>query len=1169
MGLFAPCRPPPLAVWSAVPTSTPPRVPLLEEDSGTISHLTFNGTALKDTKGHAWAQAGTVPQNAASASVAPYRPSGGPTSDANYYSLAPNATWIAAGATAIARLWAVGALLNTGKVLMAGGVSSDYFKTCDLYDPATNTVAATGQMAAKRAYSAGVLLSTGKVLVAGGYNGSSLSSCELYDPIAGTWSNTGSMSTQRDVFTLTALSNGNVLAAGGSASAVCEIYDVAAGTWSNTGSLVTARSYHCANLLPNGKVLVVGGVNGTALSSCELYDPGTGTWAATGSLSVIRVEHTTNLLSTGKVLVVGGWDNISTYYSSCELYNPATGLWGATGAMSVARSVHTTSILSNGNVLVIGGYGGTRPVICQIYDVTGGTWSDTGSTAVSHSNHAEAVLPNGSVFIASGYTGAGNTTACELYDPQGLNFAGDWSATVIMDASSDLAGNPNLGSSYSSSKGWFVQGGGSPTAFTFYEGTGQTGIAANGCVSGVNILSFGRSGGNIYCKLNGGTTKTGTSTQGSSSVSWKLGKANFGGRSWAANIYEAHFTTTPFNETAIQNIHTRFFDLVHPSPWVGLPRPTIDVIPRANGDMICTGGVMATKAGTPTTGTSPFGVNGGSGNAPSEVLNGSTDYYTLGLNGNQSGNFSIASLFNQTTLGSTWLFGKDEATTTRQWHLRGTSGNMKFSVYKDAATSSDIQPSALIANQPQALVAAYQYVGDGTSHLRLAMSGVSASEITNSVGPPMAAAAINLEVGASNGGYLWNGRVDRNSIWSGTAFTNAQLARATAAVWTPECSRPAGSALTVTRASVANKIPDATIGTMYSYPANQLSIGTDGADIYGAIKNWCLQSQTIVSGTALTSPWYEWHDAGADAGSFVADAAAAPDGTLTADQVNFGQATNNQADSICQTVTTTAAVWTFSVWMRTVSGTGTVLMVFGPASGGSWPGDFTVTTCNLTTTWTRFTAVHTCSAADQQCNIQNRGVGGTSPATPVYIWGAQVEASPFASPYVATTTLAVTQPATACSMNNPFYGKNPSNWAVGIRATLSDWSVPDGNLHWLYNTGAGANTHNLLVLNSHILFTVYDNDNNYVQITSTGTYSGSGEHSVVGMNSNGTLSIFVDGLPIACNAPTGVGTGLVSVQPATVYLGITSGGSQPLNGSIKKIVCGESANQVIGELNRP
>lgn len=69
-------------------TSPPCKTLICGYDGPAVSHVWFDGTTIRDTKGLAWSMEGTVPQVARSGST----PAGaGPYSDANYYSLAaPN-----------------------------------------------------------------------------------------------------------------------------------------------------------------------------------------------------------------------------------------------------------------------------------------------------------------------------------------------------------------------------------------------------------------------------------------------------------------------------------------------------------------------------------------------------------------------------------------------------------------------------------------------------------------------------------------------------------------------------------------------------------------------------------------------------------------------------------------------------------------------------------------------------------------------------------------------------------------------------------------------------------------------------------------------------------------------------------------------------------------------
>src|ERR1035438_8874987 len=234
------------------------------------------------------------------------------------------AVWITNSPMIKARYGHTVTLLPNGKLLAAGGCSTNfipslnYLSTAELYDPANGTWTVTGSQAAPRVFHTATLLPSGKVLIVGGYgsSGGLLSSAELYDP--------------------------------------------ASGTWTTTGALATAREYHTATLLPNGMVLVVGGetnnqiiLGNNSLASAELYNPATGHWTATGPLKYGRYQHTATLLQNGKVLVAGGTGYSPT--ATAELYDPAAGTWTTTGAMSTARAQHTATLLPDGRVLAGGG----------------------------------------------------------------------------------------------------------------------------------------------------------------------------------------------------------------------------------------------------------------------------------------------------------------------------------------------------------------------------------------------------------------------------------------------------------------------------------------------------------------------------------------------------------------------------------------------------------------------------------------------------------------------------------------------------------------------------------------------------------------------------------------------------------------------------------------------
>ncbi len=370
-------------------------------------------------------------------------------------------TWTPTGSMNVARAAFAATLLQNGKVLVAGGVTTGSIPLAiaELYDPSTGRWSSTGSMDVTRVLPAIVLLQNGKVLVAGGDSslsrgGPHLASAELYDPNTGIWSPTGSMSVARLLNSVTLLPNGKVLAAGalafGTGGAVllpsADLYDPAMGTWSPTGSMNIARSAHTATLLQDGKVLVAGGGGfGASLADSEVYNPSSGTWSPTGAMDAARAFHTATLLRDGKVLVAGGaYDSSSSIgLSSADLYDPDTGSWILTGALNVGRAGQTATLLQNGTILVVGGYTANFAALAsaESYDPHTGRWSPTSPAHIGRIMHTATLLPDGDVLVtggASGYIGSNvaNDTvimgSAELYHGASAAKTGGLSAAPVL-----------------------------------------------------------------------------------------------------------------------------------------------------------------------------------------------------------------------------------------------------------------------------------------------------------------------------------------------------------------------------------------------------------------------------------------------------------------------------------------------------------------------------------------------------------------------------------------------------------------------------------------------------------------------------------------------------------------------------------------------------------------
>ncbi len=312
-------------------------------------------------------------------------------------------------------------LLPDGRVLIAGGMrrNQDFYKSAELYDPATGKFQPTGEMSIGRVGHAAVLLRSGKVLIAGGWIGhGTTDSSELYDPATGKFTVIAKMTTRRARESATLLANGDVLLEGGAdhdgpdgAIASAEIFHADTLRFQPTGSLHYARISHTATLLNDGRVLIVGGGGANLIAEAELYDPKTGAFTATGSLLSPRHKHTAGLMLDGRVLIAGGSDehDWSGTMTSAEIYDPRTGKFTATLPLNDSRfKLPNEAVqLSSGRLLV---GGGSKQV--EIYDPSAGKFLVVpGQISDNWHYMTETKLKDGSVLLAGGYPNNDQATA--------------------------------------------------------------------------------------------------------------------------------------------------------------------------------------------------------------------------------------------------------------------------------------------------------------------------------------------------------------------------------------------------------------------------------------------------------------------------------------------------------------------------------------------------------------------------------------------------------------------------------------------------------------------------------------------------------------------------------------------------------------------------------------
>jgi hypothetical protein len=215
--------------------------------------------------------------------------------------------------------------------------------TTELYDPQTNTWSAGPRMRVPRAGHAAILLPDGRVLLAGGLGWTRLiikipaifRDCDLYDPATNTIAAGPSLGTGRTIFPVTELGGGRWLVSGGLSTIsltqygtptdTAEIYDANANAWTPAaGRMAQARGLHASFPLGGARHLLIGGADNNviqpnALDTTEVYDDATRTFRAGPRLATTRGGFGFLVCPTGQGHVLGGGSGpTSTVVGSTE-----------------------------------------------------------------------------------------------------------------------------------------------------------------------------------------------------------------------------------------------------------------------------------------------------------------------------------------------------------------------------------------------------------------------------------------------------------------------------------------------------------------------------------------------------------------------------------------------------------------------------------------------------------------------------------------------------------------------------------------------------------------------------------------------------------------------------------------------------------------------------------
>lgn len=367
----------------------------------------------------------------------------------------------------------------------------------------------------------------------------------------------------------------------------------------------------------------------------------------------------------------------------------------------------------------------------------------------------------------------------------------------------------------------------------------------------------------------------------------------------------------------------------------GIPSPTIDcaaVGTSASASLQCSGATPTFAGPGQTAAGSPWWYRGDSGVRPSIVLNGSTDYWTLGDVGDTTSDVAACVEFKAASVaGVTFLWGKSD-NATGPWHFYQTSGSLRFWVTRSSGYT-DWGIGTITPGTWYLACAGYHYVADGSSTIRTTLNGIPGTPTDTAVGP-LQDTTHNLAIGAiTNGGYKWSGAIRRAAAWIGpSAPTSAsQLAQLVATQNGLAHDKPAGAVASCSRS-------DSTLCGPFS-DAEQFLLGpgfccihaptysgwASGGAVAGGIEIWGPGANALgYSETFANAAWVK------STGVTASDASAScPMSPLAGTRMSL-VTTDSDADQIAQDAATTPGR---SVWMARATGDSACGVTFADASG--------------------------------------------------------------------------------------------------------------------------------------------------------------------------------------------------------------------------------------------
>lgn len=369
----------------------------------------------------------------------------------------------------------------------------------------------------------------------------------------------------------------------------------------------------------------------------------------------------------------------------------------------------------------------------------------------------------------------------------------------------------------------------------------------------------------------------------------------------------------------------------------GIPSPTIDcaaVGTSSAAALQCSGATPSFAGPGQVAAGSPWWHRNDTAVLPSIVLNGSTDYWTLGNQPTCGDKQTILFEFTPTTIsGAEYLFGIDDRATKRDFALYRNAGALVPTWFKSGGYTEQAV-TGIIAGSAFVFAASYDASGgDGAGVLRANLNGTAPAPVTTGVAPLRNLTDQPMGIGASIGGSPLpsSSKIRRAARWCGWAGSASELAQLVATQWGLAADKPAGTVATHARTDstlccpfsdaecywVGPGAPCIHAPTYQGWASGGAVAG--GVEVYGPGANALGYSETFANAVWVKS-----------AGVTAADASAScPMSPLAGTRMSL-VTTDGEADQIAQDAATTPGR---AVWLARATGDSACGVTFGDATG--------------------------------------------------------------------------------------------------------------------------------------------------------------------------------------------------------------------------------------------